>query len=220
MILRVFVLLKACFVLACGLAINTSVHAHPGGVDEDGCHLDSKTHEHHCHNKDAFDSTKPARAGDEGVLFGPLVRVKDGDTFVVKVQGYAMDFRLAGVDAPELDQPYGLKARKELTALIGRQQCVLVPIDTDRYGRTVAHLWIGKTYVNGEMVRRGAAWFDAEFAADESLYEVENKARDAKHGLWALPEKQRIEPWEWRRTKREAGADSASKSRKADRPTK
>jgi endonuclease YncB( thermonuclease family) len=189
-------------------------------VDEEGCHLDSRTHEHHCHNKDAFDSSKPARAGDEGVLFGPLVSIKDGDTFVAKIQGYAMDFRLAGVDAPELDQPYGVNARKELIALIGHQQCVVVPIDTDRYGRTIAHLWIGRTYVNGEMVKRGAAWFYTEFAADDSLYEVENKARDGKRGLWALPIKQRVEPWEWRRAKREGGADSVSKSTEVDRRLK
>jgi hypothetical protein len=57
MTVRMFVSLKACIVLACALAINTTLHAHPGGVDEDGCHLDSKTHEHHCYSKAAFDSS-------------------------------------------------------------------------------------------------------------------------------------------------------------------
>jgi endonuclease YncB( thermonuclease family) len=197
--------------LALALTFSPVLHAHPGGKDKDGCHVDSSTSERHCHKQETFDPSKPAHAGDEGALFGSLVSVKDGDTFVVKIQGYAMDFRLAGIDAPEMDQPFGAKAREELVALIGKQQCVLVPFDTDRYGRTVAYLWIKDTYVNREMVKRGAAWFYDEFAADNSLYDVENAARDAKRGLWALPLKQRVEPWEWRRERREGRATSVGR---------
>src|SRR5678816_2109014 len=75
----------------------------------------------------------PPRPGDEGVFYGPLVRVKDGDSLVAKVQGVAMDFRLAEIDAPELDQPYGRTAKQELVTLTTGQQLVLVPVDTDRY---------------------------------------------------------------------------------------
>jgi endonuclease YncB( thermonuclease family) len=147
----------------------------------------------------AFDAAHPPRAGDEGVFYGPLVRVKDGDSLVAKVQGVAMDFRLAEIDAPELDQPYGRTAKQELVTLASGQQLVLVPVDTDRYGRTVAQVWNGKTHVNAELVKRGAAWFYSEFAYSEALYEVEQEARDAKRGLWALPLKDRIEPWVWRK---------------------
>jgi len=45
-------------------------------------------------SKPLFDPAQPPRAGDEGVFYGPLVRVKDGDSLVAKVQGVAMDFRL------------------------------------------------------------------------------------------------------------------------------
>src|SRR5262249_34400729 len=113
------------------------------------------------------------RAGDEGVFYGPLVRVKDGDSLVVRVQGVAMDFRLADIDAPEIDQPYGAQARRELQSLAKGQQLVLQPIDTDRYGRTVAHVWNGSTYLNEELVKRGAAWFNTQFARGPKLYQVE-----------------------------------------------
>jgi len=149
-----------------------------------------------------YDSAHPPRAGDEGVFYGPLVRVKDGDSLVAKVQGVAMDFRLADVDAPELDQPYGRQAKQELAALASGRELVIVPIDTDRYGRTVAHVWNGNTYLNEEMARRGAVWFYAEFAQGAALHDVEQQARDAKRGLWALPLKDRIEPWVWRERKR------------------
>jgi endonuclease YncB( thermonuclease family) len=144
----------------------------------------------------------PPRPGDEGVFYGPLVRVKDGDSLVAKVQGVAMDFRLADVDAPELDQPYGQQAKRELMALARGQQLVLMPIDTDRYGRTVVHVWNGTTYLNAEVVRRGSAWFYTEFARCPTLYDIEQQARKEKRGLWALPLKDRIEPWEWRARKR------------------
>jgi endonuclease YncB( thermonuclease family) len=152
--------------------------------------------------KSRFDPSKPAHAGDEGVLFGPLVRVIDGDTLIVKIQGAALHFRLAGVDAPEYDQPLGDDARKELASLIGEQPCVLVYEEGDSYGRLVAHLWIGDSYVNGEMVKRGMAWFDSASAPNDLLVSEEVEARDAKRGLWALPIEQRVPPWEWRHEKR------------------
>ena len=184
--------------------VATNALAHPGGVDDDGCHVDVRAQRRHCHAEIAIDPSRPARAGDEGAFHGPLVRVKDGDSLEVKVQGVVMEFRLAAIDAPEFDQPYGRSARDELRALIGKNTCVLVPIDTDRYGRTIAFLWIGDRSINRAMVERGAAWFNSEFASDPSLFDVEQAARNAKRGLWALPAKDRVEPWVWRRQRREA----------------
>jgi endonuclease YncB( thermonuclease family) len=149
-----------------------------------------------------FDPAHPPRAGDEGVFYGPLVRVKDGDSLVVKVQGVAMDFRLAEIDAPEIDQPYGQQAKRDLLALARGQQLVIMPLDTDRYGRTVAHVWNGSTHLNAEMVKRGAAWFYSKYAPRETLYYIEQEARAARRGLWTLPLQDRVEPWFWRERKR------------------
>jgi endonuclease YncB( thermonuclease family) len=194
--------LKTTLSLAAITLLGANAFAHPGGVDEDGCHVETKTQQPHCHNKALFDSSRPARPGDEGAFFGPLVSVTDGDTLQVKVQGVVMDFRLAGIDAPESDQPYGAKAKQELVSLIGKNPCVVVPIDTDRYGRTIAFLWVGDAYVNRELVKRGAAWFYSEFASDASLFSVEENARAQQRGLWSLPLKDRVEPWLWRRERR------------------
>jgi endonuclease YncB( thermonuclease family) len=152
--------------------------------------------------KSYFDPSKPAHAGDEGVLYGDLVKVIDGDSLVVKVQGAALHIRLIGVDAPESDQPFGDNARNELVGLIGEQQCVLVYEEGDMYGRLVAHLWIGDMYVNAEMVKRGMAWFDSASAPDDLLVGNEDEAREAKRGLWALPSEQRVPPWDWRKEPR------------------
>jgi hypothetical protein len=70
--------------------------------------------------------------------------------------------------------------------------------DTDRYGRTVGRVYVGNLDVNAEMVKQGAAWVYRQFAKDPSLYRLEEQAKTAKRGLWALPEAQRCPPWDWR----------------------
>jgi endonuclease YncB( thermonuclease family) len=152
--------------------------------------------------KSHFDPSTPAHAGDEGVLYGPLIRVIDGDSLIVKVQGAELHIRLVGIDAPEADQPFGDNARTELSGLIAEQQCVLVYEEGDTYGRLVAHLWIGDVYVNAEMVRHGMAWFDSASAPDNLLDLYQEEARDQKRGLWALPIEERVPPWEWRKEPR------------------
>jgi len=152
--------------------------------------------------KKPLDLSKPRHAGDAGVLFGPLVRVKDGDTLAVKIQGAEMDFRLSGIDAPELDQPFGSESRDALAEIIGEKLCVLLPVDRDAYGRMVAYLWVGELNVNEEMMSRGMAWFDSEYAIEPFLYQLENEAREGRRGLWALPKESRVEPWIWRKDAR------------------
>jgi endonuclease YncB( thermonuclease family) len=183
--------------------------AHSGGVDANGCHVDKATNQRHCHpapvraRKLTTCDLRPApKEGDEGVFYGPVVHVADGDTLDVKVQGVVMDFRLAEVDAPEHDQPYGKESRAELASLVAGKRVVLAPLDTDRYGRTVAFVWAGESCVNEQLVDRGAAWFYSQYSTSDYLFGFEEDARDNKRGLWALPARDRIEPWVWRRSKR------------------
>jgi endonuclease YncB( thermonuclease family) len=199
--------------VAIGLVIcslSGSATAHPGGVDEDGCHKESRTGERHCHperakhakRKPAYDSEHPPKPGEEGVFYGPLIGIVDGDTFKAKVQGVVMKCRLEGVDAPEHDQPYGAISTNVLREIIGGRDLVLVFSDVDHYGRIVAQAWVGNLDVNAEMVRRGAAWSESEYAPDERLYLLEQEARDRKVGLWVLPLKDRVPPSAWRGEKR------------------
>ena len=74
----------------------------------------------------------------------------------------------------------------------------MVVQDTDKYGRTVGRVYVGATDVNAEMIRQGAAWAYRQYLKDQSLLRLEPEAKAAKRGLWALPEAQRMPPWEWR----------------------
>jgi endonuclease YncB( thermonuclease family) len=203
MVLRVVVSLLICL-------LSGHTLAHPGAVDNDGCHRERRTGTHHCHpervqhvqKKPEYDSEHPPKPGDEGVFYGPLVAIVDGDTLKAKVQGVVMKFRLQGVDAPEHDQPYGAKSTSLLSEITRGQNLVFVFSDVDAYGRIIVQAWVGKMNINAEMVRRGAAWFDSEYSQDEELYLIETDARDRRKGLWALPSAERVEPWVWRKAKR------------------
>ena len=188
---------------------------HGGGFDKNGCHVDLKTDVRHCHSKAAREvcSGKVPAPGDENVLYGRVVSVTDGDTFNAKIQGAVMKFRMADIDAPEADQPYGREARAILAAALDGKEVVMLRVDNDPYSRFVVHVWIAKLHINREVMAQGAAWFDREYALDDCLYQVENEARDAKRGLWKLPVKDRIEPWVWRQSKHDAAAAKPHKKR-------
>jgi len=52
------------------------------------------------------------------------------------------------------------------------------------------------------MSMNGHAWVYRRYAKDKTLYDLETEARENQLGLWALPEEQKIAPWEWRQGKR------------------
>jgi len=51
--------------------------------------------------------------------------------------------RLAGIDAPELDQAYGQKAKRALSALAFGKKARAESPAPDKYGRTLGTVWVG-----------------------------------------------------------------------------
>lgn len=138
-----------------------------------------------------------ARAAQD--VIGRVVAIADGDTLTVLTTAQQqVRIRLAEIDTPEAAQPYGTRARQELSELTFGKEVRVTVQDTDRYGRTVGRVHAGGQDVNAEMVRRGAAWVYRQHSRDASLLAVEAEARVAQRGLWALAEAQRVPPWEWR----------------------
>ena len=134
---------------------------------------------------------------------GKIVSIGDGDTMTLLVPDGAsfkqVKVRLGEIDTPESKQPFGERAKQTLSDLAYNKQARVVVQDTDRYGRTVGRVYVGNLDVNAEMIGRGAAWVYRDYAKDPSLYRLENEAKAAKRGLWALPEAQRCAPWDWRK---------------------
>ena len=135
-------------------------------------------------------------------LTGKVVSISDGDTVTVLTDNKQTKVRLAEIDTPEKNQPYGKKAKKALSDFIFGK-IVQIKVETiDRYGRTIGKIFLDNQNINKEMVKLGHAWVYIEYARDKTLFVLEKEAREKQLGLWALPETQRIAPWEWRRGKR------------------
>ncbi|MFZ1642126.1 MAG: thermonuclease family protein [Candidatus Contendobacter sp.] len=69
-------------------------------------------------------------------LTGRVVGVHDGDTLTLLVAGNRqVKVRLAGIDAPELAQPFGQKSKQSLSKLAFNQPATVAVSKIDDYGR-------------------------------------------------------------------------------------
>ena len=132
-----------------------------------------------------------------GASAEPVVRVKDGDSIVVLSAGREVDVRIADMDAPELDQAYGEKAKDALVSLVGGREVRLELVGGDVYRRIVANVFVGERDVAAELVERGLAWVRRAYAPAARLISLEDDARAAHRGLWAGPNP--VPPWIWRK---------------------
>ena len=135
-------------------------------------------------------------------------RVADGDTItVVTDKGEKHKIRLSGIDAPELDQPFGVDSREHLLALIDESQVACHCSKKDRYRRWICEVFIGQMNLNLQMVRDGYAWWYRLYKVEQTpvarlQYErAEAAARSGRLALWS--DDLRVAPWDWRKQKRE-----------------
>jgi micrococcal nuclease len=130
---------------------------------------------------------------------GKVTKIVDGDTLEFKtVDGKDMTIRLAQIDAPELNQPWGEQARAALARLVAVGEVKLRLGGIDPQGRTMATVRAGEINVNSEMVREGLAWTNPHYVVDPRLSVLEQAARNGKAGLWSAPPGQIVEPEMWR----------------------
>ncbi|HEX6008376.1 MAG TPA: thermonuclease family protein [Burkholderiales bacterium] len=135
-----------------------------------------------------------------------MVGVQDGDTLTVLIDRRQVRVRLVEIDAPELGQPFGTRAKQSLSELCYGRRAELDIRGRDRYGRTLAQVSCGGKDANAEQVVRGLAWTYVRYVTPDSpLHALEREARAARRGLWGDP--QPIPPWNWRRNGRHSTVD-------------
>ncbi|MCH6581185.1 MAG: bifunctional hydroxymethylpyrimidine kinase/phosphomethylpyrimidine kinase, partial [Nitrospinae bacterium] len=61
---------------------------------------------------------------------------------------------------------------------------------------------ICKLGVRNVLIKGGHAWVYRQYVTDPSLFALEEQAKANGRGLWGLPEAQ-VQPWEWRRGRRQ-----------------
>lgn len=136
-------------------------------------------------------------------LIGTVTRVVDGDTVVFQLENAAIErVRLADIDAPERDQPWGADATRVLHEWSLAKTGEIKVVDKDRYGRLVATLWVDDENINRRLVGEGFAWVYRKYLRDDTLIELEARAKSKQLGLWSGDVI--IKPSDWRRGVRES----------------
>ncbi len=135
-----------------------------------------------------------------------VVSVGDGDTLRIRQSGQVMTVRLACVDSPERAQsPWGQQSTSRLKQLLPPGTPVQVrTITRDRYGRTVAELYLGKHSVNLQMVKDGQAVVYRQYlsgcaATKDQYLQAEVQAKKQRLGFWN--QQSPVMPWDYRRGK-------------------
>lgn len=132
----------------------------------------------------------------EGIT-GKVVKVKDGDTIVVLDGTMTMvTVRLAGVDAPEKKQDFGVVAKQFVSDQVFGKTVIFKEVSKDRYGRTVAFVFYENKNLSEELLKVGLAWHYVLYSKSKYLQELETTARNFNVGLWSLPNP--VAPWEFR----------------------
>jgi micrococcal nuclease len=129
---------------------------------------------------------------------GRVVRVVDGDTIHVRVDGREETVRYIGVDTPESVKPgtpvqcFAKKASAFNHRLVDGEKVRLVrdAEARDRYGRLLAYVYRARDnrFVNATLVRRGYAvplTIPPNVAHAEQFRDLASAARRAGRGLWS-----------------------------------
>lgn len=135
-----------------------------------------------------------------------VIGIKDGDTFVVLMNGKAQVVRLAHIDCPEKKQPFGAKAKQFVSqASFGKKVILVHQNKYDRNHRLIAEVILtnGRN-LNKELVKNGLAWHFKKYSHDKIYAALENQARKKRVGLWQ--DRHAIAPWDWRRPARKTAS--------------
>lgn len=127
-----------------------------------------------------------------------VVRVSDGDTFEVNMDGRVEKVRLIGVDTPETVKPnsptecYGKAAsdytKQQLNGNTVRLEADAINQNRDRYGRLLRYAYLenGELY-NAKLISEGYgfAYLSFPFTKAEDFRQLQVIARQQNKGLWA-----------------------------------
>jgi micrococcal nuclease len=132
-------------------------------------------------------------------IFYPVVKVVDGDTFSINIDGVIQTVRLIGLDTSETVHPskpvecFGQEASNKAKRVLGGQSVRLEQDPTqgtyDKYGRLLAYVYLNDgTFFNKTMIEEGYGFeytYVIPYKYQSEFQLAENQARILKKGLWA-----------------------------------
>lgn len=133
-----------------------------------------------------------------GHVQAQTVRVIDGDTIEVLIEGQTYTVRYIGIDTPETKhpdkpvEPFGPEAAAKNEELIGGKVVELEKdvSETDQYGRLLRYVYVGDLMINAELVRLGYAQvstYPPDVKYQDLFLQLQREAREANRGLWGAP---------------------------------
>jgi micrococcal nuclease len=127
-----------------------------------------------------------------------VIRVKDGDTYVVNVKGKPTTIRLNNVDAPEMNQAWGIKTAKQVTNMILGKNVMYTSTGTDKYGRILANVVVDGISLDEHLVKKGWAWVYTQYNTNTELPNLQTAAIGEGLGLWHCGINKVCPPWIFR----------------------
>lgn len=133
-------------------------------------------------------------------LEGPysVIRVVDGDTFVIRADGEEEKVRLIGLDTPESvhadpdrNSPYGEVASEYTRSMVDGEE-VYLEFDVsprDKYGRLLAYVYVDGKMLNEMILKEGhgrAGTYPPNVKYTDRFYELQREAREENRGGWAV----------------------------------
>lgn len=147
-------------------------------------------------------------------LTGKVAEVIDGDTIAVLDHDEQLHvIRIAGIDAPEKNQPFGQGSKENLSRLLIDREVVVQWSKKDRHQRIVGKVMVADpgcrcpdcaTTLDAGLgqIKAGFAWWYRKYAREQSAEDAwayasaEQEAQFQRIGLWCDTDP--IPPWDWR----------------------
>lgn len=119
-----------------------------------------------------------------------VLRVTDGDTIVVEMDGQEYRVRYIGIDSPENGEYFEPESTLMNEELVLHQTVYMVKdvSDVDSFGRLLRYVFVGDIFVNYELVRQGAALvghWPPDTACEATFTGAQNAAQTTLAGLWS-----------------------------------
>jgi len=142
-----------------------------------------------------FTPTPPGLQPPSNAVAATVIRVIDGDTIEVSINGVREKVRYIGIDAPETVHPskpvewMGKEASEANRRLVEGKTVYLEKdiSERDKYGRLLRYVWLGSLLVNAELVRLGYAkvsTYPPDVKYSDYFLKMQQEARAARRGLW------------------------------------
>src|SRR5574337_2206450 len=118
---------------------------------------------------------------------GRVKQVYDGDTILLE-DGRTV--RYLGINAPEYQEPFYLKAKRLNESLVLERE-IRLEFDQERtegYGRVLAHVYVGNEMVNARLVQEGLAhafFIGPNRKHHALLLRLQAEAKQRKVGIWS-----------------------------------